>query len=80
MKIKMMLKAPDAVHMAVNTAVEKSLSDDKIHPMTMGYDELKDRREREQYEKLAKWFKYNEYIWIDFDTEAGTFEILDPRR
>jgi hypothetical protein len=34
------------------------------------------RAEKEQG-KLGKWFQYNEYLAVEFDTEAMTATVLD---
>lgn len=65
MKIKVTMKTPEAL----DYALEDAFAD---NPLPEEREDMK----REAREKLAKWFKYGEYLTIEFDTEAVTATVL----
>lgn len=76
MKIHITLKDPDGVYEAVNSAVKTQLATVK------GIDEdereeLEESRIEGLNEQLSKWIEYQEYIRLEFDTEAGTATVLE---
>lgn len=75
MKIKVTMKDPDAMHDAVREAVERD-----VKAMDLPEDEketlIEARTEKEQA-KMAKWFKYGEYLSVELDTETMTATVLD---
>ena len=75
MKIKVTMKNPDTMYDALQDAIEAEvklldLPDDE----TNGLVELRIEKERL---KMAKWFKYGEYLAVEFDTETMTATVLD---
>ena len=74
MKFKITLKDPDGFWEAVTETVEsnigeiKGLSSDEV-------EKLVDSRRDETFEAISEWVKFNEYITIEFDTEAGTATV-----
>jgi predicted nucleotide-binding protein (sugar kinase/HSP70/actin superfamily) len=76
MKVNITLKNPDAVYESVREAVKDQISSIE------GIDEeereeLEESRIEAVNEKLSKWIEYNEYVRLEFDTEAGTARILE---
>lgn len=78
MKFQVTLKDPDGFSNAVDEAVKESLSE------LEGLDEdekeqLLDVRLEKTWEKLERFVEYQEYVTIEFDTEAGT-AVLVPKK
>ena len=74
MKIKVTMKDPDTMHDAVREAVEQ-----EVKAMGLPADEeesLIEMRCEKEGNKLAKWFKYSEYLTAEFDTDAMTATVL----
>ena len=75
MKIRVMMKDPDAMHEEVTRQVRDSLAE--IQGISEDEREtLLEQRVEEQKEKLKKWFKYEEYLTVECDTEAGTATVI----
>ena len=62
MKLSMIFKDPDAVHIALK---REGLDSDKAGS---DGDEI--------YRAVSKWIKWGEYVRIEVDTEAGTATVL----
>lgn len=77
MKFSVQLKDPDGfydgVHDAVKAQIDElgKLSDDER-------ESLEEIRMNSINEAIDKWVEYNEYITIEFDTEANTATVV-PR-
>lgn len=73
-KLKITLKAPDAVYQACNEAAEdwgekNAIGDDQ-------YCLIKEKRN--EFESLCnKWFRYGEYLTVEVDTESETIKVLE---
>lgn len=79
MKIKVTLKDPDGFSESVQEAVEESLE------QLEGIDEdekkaLLETRLEKTWDKLEKFVDCQEYVIIEFDTEAGTATVLPNKR
>lgn len=79
MKIKVQLKDPDGFSESVQDAVEMSLEE------LEGIDEdekeaLLETRIEKTWDKLEKFVDCQEYVTIEFDTEAGTATVLLNKR
>lgn len=75
MKIKVTMKDPDTMFDAVQDAVKS-----EIATMNLPEDEqeaLIELRTDKEREKLSKWFRYSEYLSVEFDTEKMTATVLD---
>jgi len=75
MKIKVMMKDPDTMPDAVLEAVKQDvlamgLPDDEQEALIVL------RCEKEQG-LMAKWFKYSEYLSVEFDTDNQTAVVCD---
>lgn len=68
MKIKVTMKTSDALDCALKDALDSN-------PLP----EERDDMEYEAREKLAKWFKYGEYLTVEFDTEAMAATVLPAK-
>lgn len=75
MKIKVTMKGPDAMIDAVQEAVKRDVCAMGL-PDNEAKSLIKMRAEKER-EKLGKWFKYSEYLAVEFDTDAMTATVLD---
>jgi hypothetical protein len=74
-KIKVTMKDPDTMIDAVREAVESD-----VHAMGLPEDEaesLIEMRADKEQGNLAKWFRYSEYLAVEFDTETMTATVLD---
>ena len=75
MKIKVTMKDPGTMFDAVQDAVKS-----EIATMNLPEDEqeaLIELRTDKEREKLSKWFRYSEYLSVEFDTEKMTATVLD---
>lgn len=75
MKIKVTMKDPDTMIDAVREVVERD-----VQAMGLPDDEaesLIEMRVEKEQGKLGKWFRYSEYLAVEFDTEAMTATVLD---
>lgn len=78
MKVVVTMKDPDVMHDAVQDVVsgevkKMGLPDDEE-------DAMIELRVEKECGKMAKWFKYGEYLKVEFDTEAMTATVLDAKR
>lgn len=74
MKIVVHMKDPDTMLDAVKDAVRLSVSPLGLKPSEAAA--LEEVREEIQRKKMRKWFKYSEYLSVEFDTDAGTARVL----
>lgn len=77
MKYRIMLKDPDGVYESVKDEVSRSI------PEGLGDDEYKavlEERMEEAWDKLRRWIWYQEYVTIEFDTDAGTARVCKAPR
>ncbi len=73
MKVKITFKDPDGVYECVRDAVQESLPDG----LDAGeQEELLESRTEATFEKLKQWLRWNEYVTVEFDTEAGTAVVV----
>ena len=78
MKIKVTMKNPDALEHYVCEAVKDHFKND-IGNVNIDPDELDFMIESkiEDIEEIAStWFKYGEYLTVEFDTDTKTIEVL----
>lgn len=73
MKIEITIKHPDAFGDAIDEAVRSSLADLPLDEEVRGH--VFDARRDAVWKKLAKWVTYQEYVTIEFDTDAGTATV-----
>ena len=76
MKFRVTMKTPDALNIAIDEAVDSIVED---LPEDLPEDEQEDKRidlTDEAKEFASKYFKYGEYIAIEFDTEAKTATVV----
>lgn len=76
MIIKTFFKTRDVVKHAVHDAVEQEMLADHLSRMDDSWEgEYKLRVERET-KKLEEWVKFNECIWVEFDTRTGVATVV----
>lgn len=76
MKINITMKSPDSVYEAVRYSVKNEIN--KIKGINNDErEELEESRMEDTFEKLSKWIEYQEYVYLEFDTEEGTAKILE---
>ena len=75
MKFVITMKDPDALHEAVSEAVHE-----EVHAMGLKdpdeMEVLEDVRVEKVLEACKKWFRWDEYLRVEVDTEAGTCVVL----
>ncbi len=77
MKIKITLKDPDGFYDAISDAIQGSIS--QIEGLTDDEKEALEKTRRDEInEILSEWVEYNEYVTIEFDTDAKTATVI-PR-
>lgn len=75
MKIRIVLKSPDAITDQVNRAISDVMPDDV--PDSDKRDVLRENLKLSVWHKLERWISYKEYVTIEFDLAAGTAIVLD---
>lgn len=76
MKITVTLKDPDGFSESVDDAVKEELA--AIEGLgEEDRDELFESRQERCWSTLKKWVEYQEYVTIEFDTEAGTATVKE---
>lgn len=78
MKFKVMMKDPDTLGDAINDAVKAEVA------QISGLDEdERDSVQEERAERVRalcrKWFKYDEYLCVEIDTDAGTCVVVQQK-
>lgn len=73
MKIKLTFKDPDGVYESLRAAVEETIPDGLTDEEQ---DELIDRRMEDAHDKMRKWIKYQEYVTVEIDSDAGTAVVV----
>lgn len=70
MKFRVTFKTPDAVETAIMDELSPRIAESE--------DEKLDREDKieELKEFASQWVKYDEYITVEFDTEAGTCRVV----
>lgn len=74
MIIRVSLKDPDGFSDSVDQAVR-----DDVEKLGLDKDEteaLEETRRVKAWEKLARFVSYQEYVTIEFDTDAGTATVV----
>ena len=82
MKIRLSFKTPDVTDAVEEYIVKHCSEHDEFTPRC---DACFDRKQEAKYElealkeQLGKFIEYDEYVTIEFDTEAGTATVI-PRK
>ena len=74
MKVTVTLKDPDGFYESVDEAVKTSLAGSGLPEDEQ--EALTETRREKAWEVLTKWVDYQEYVTIEFDTEAGTATVM----
>lgn len=78
MKIRVSMKDPDTMQDAVEEAFKhaekpEGITDEEWEP-------IREARALEaQQEISSRWMPYGEYLYVEFDTEAGTATVLPAK-
>jgi len=75
MKFQVTVKDPDVLHDAVEESVEAD-----VKTLNLPEDEaelLIESRMDKVMEAMGKWWKYSEYITLEFDTDAMTATVIE---
>ncbi len=78
MIFRVQFKDPDTLHDAILDAARKEVS----QIVGIGKKEqaaIEEIRCQETGEKVAKWFRYGEYVLIELDTEKGTATVIEEK-
>ena len=70
MKIKVTMKDPDTMYDAMQNAVMKEVAE--LGLSDHDFESIVELRTERVRTKMAKWFKYGEYLTVVFDTETMT--------
>jgi len=76
MKVRVTLKDPDGFSYSVDKAVRQFV---QVHE-ALDEDEMDvviERRTEKVWKSLGKFVEYQEYITVEFDTDAGTAVVVD---
>lgn len=83
MKLTITFKTPDAgeyeIDELIKSEIDKQITNGENDPSSYDKeekDEMYMRLESEIREKLSKFIKYKEYIYIEFDLENGIAKVL----
>ena len=76
MKVAITLKDPDGVYESIRDAVKLRLKS-QTGLSQFERDALEEAGIQDLEEKLRKWIEYNEYVTIEFDTDAQTARVLE---
>lgn len=75
MKFTVTLKDPDGFSESVKDAVDESVDElDGLDDEEK--DALREVRSEKTWEKLEQFVEYQEYVTIEFDTDAGTATVV----
>lgn len=77
MKIFVTMKTPDAMEEAVKQAVLEEMNFESADEMGDEDREVYDNAVEAQQELLKKWFRYSEYVDLQFDTETMEVTVLE---
>lgn len=79
MKISVTLKDPDGFYESVDDAVEKAVEAEFPTADADENEALREKRTEKVWKVLEQWVRYQEYITIEFDTEAGTASVMKKK-
>jgi hypothetical protein len=64
------MKSPNGVRETVDLVLDWKVPIDETH------DEWVEAKRQEGYKVLEKWFRHNEYVTLEVDTDKGTCVVL----
>lgn len=76
MKFKVFLKDPDGVYESITDAVEKSLKESPPTAFDEDLEDIKELRRGSLSKFIREWIQYEEYVYLEFDTETKTARLL----
>lgn len=74
MKIKVSLKDPDGFSDSVDAAIKEDT--DKLDLSEDEAEAVIERRTKRVWDALAKFVEYQEYLVVEFDTDADTATVV----
>lgn len=75
MKFTITFKSPDAVYDSIYAAASESVEGMDFEDPDEELD-IVSMREAKLTEFVKPWIEYGEYLTVEFDTEAGTAEVV----
>jgi hypothetical protein len=78
MKFRVTFKSPDAVYDAIHEAVQSTIPEGVKFIESDLNDELDDKRQ-ELKDFAKKWVRYDEYVTVEFDTDAKTCTVMEAK-
>jgi hypothetical protein len=75
-KFRIQLKDPDGFSDGMDEAIEASLSEADLSDDEK--EAVSEARQERAWKALETWVEYQEYVTIEFDTDAGTAVVV-PR-
>jgi hypothetical protein len=76
MKFQLTFKDPDGVYESLKSELRESV--DNIPGLSDNErNDLMESRKEEMTEFIRKWVEYQEYVTIEFDTEANTCVVME---
>lgn len=79
MKFRVEMKDPDTLYDAINEALKAQLKAENITDKDE-IESLSELRYNREAKLCARWFRYQEYLAVDIDTDAGTCVVVDAQR
>lgn len=76
MKFRIQLKDPDGFSDGMDEAIKASLSESNLSEDEK--EAVSEARQERAWKALETWVEYQEYVTIEFDTDAGTATVV-PR-
>ncbi len=76
MKIRLHLKDPDGVSNSLDEAATEATESVRHEQLPFEYEEVQERMVEKLAGQIEKWVKYQEYVTIEIDTEAGTAIVV----
>lgn len=74
MIVNITMKSPDAVYECIREASRENRPDGLSDAE---WETVAEERRRAIQDKLSKWIEYNEYVFLEFDTEAMTAKVTE---
>jgi len=75
MKIRIMMKSPDALFLGIREALKDVEVPDNLDDYEK--EEYLEEKSNECWEVASKWMRSGEYLMVEMDTEAETCVVLE---
>lgn len=78
MRFKITMKDPDGFFACIEDAA-KEMADQVTCVDEEDREAVADQKQGELRELCQKWFRYNEYLTVEIDTDAGSISVVPNR-